>query len=68
MYKGTIMQTNWHYSIFLHLTFYDTYEPLKYFQKLFIRPYTHLQNKLQCMNNNVYTMYIWVKETPTKTK
>ncbi len=23
-------------------------------QTLFIRPYTHLQNKVQCMNNNVY--------------
>ncbi len=34
----------------------------------FIRPYTHLQNKVQCMNNNVYIIYIWVKETPTKTK
>ncbi len=36
-------------------------------QKLFVRPYTHLQNKVQCMNNNVYIMYIWVKETPTST-
>ncbi len=23
-----------------------------------IRPYTHLQNNVQCMNNNVYIMYI----------
>ncbi len=37
-------------------------------QNLFIRPYTHLQNKVQCMNNNVYIMYILVKETPAKTK
>ncbi len=37
-------------------------------QKVFIRPYTHLQNKIQCMNNNVYIMYIGVKETSTKTK
>ncbi len=47
-------------------TLYIQYSVLRT-QKLFIRPYTHLQNKVQCMNNNVYIMYIWVKETPTKT-
>ncbi len=46
----------------------DLYNSELRIQKLFIRPYTHLQNKVQCMNNNVYIMYIWVKETLTSTK
>ncbi len=33
----------------------------------YLLDHTHLQNKVQCMNNNVYVMHIWVKESPTKT-
>ncbi len=34
--------------------------------KLFyIKPYTHLQNKIQYMSGSVYIMYTWIQETPT---